>query len=114
MSPIAKFLTAILGAALVVLTSALTDGHVSTVEAVQIAVAVTAAGGVWIAANVPGMPAAKTAIAALLAALDLVATYLVNPGGGLNSITGSQWANVGLAVLTALGVYVVRNRPATV
>lgn len=113
MSPIAKFLTAILGAALVVLTSALTDGHVSTVEAVQIAVAVTAAGGVWIAANVPGMPAAKTAIAALLAALDLVATYLVN-GGGLNSITGSQWANVGLAVLTALGVYVVRNRPATV
>jgi hypothetical protein len=104
-----KLIAALVGAALVVLTSALSDGHMTVVEDVQVAISVATACGVWITANVPAMTWAKTAIAALLAALNLVVTYLA-----AGPITGSEWANIGIAVLTALGVYAIPNKGASV
>lgn len=101
----AKALVALVGAAAMLLPSFLSDGHISVVEGVQISVAVATAGGVWLAANVPTLTVAKTLVAALLAALNLVVTYLTTSG----HLTASNWANVAIAVLTALGVYGVAN-----
>lgn len=107
MKRIAKFIAALVGAALVVLSSALSDGDFSLVEQIQVAVAVATAAGVYIAANLPALTGAKTAIAAVLAALNLVIVYLTDAAG--TSLTGSEWVNVGLSVLTAVGVFTVSN-----
>jgi hypothetical protein len=102
-----KFLAALAATALMVLASSLTDSHISTAEWVQVAVSVTAAAGVWITANVPTLAWAKTAVAAVLAGLNLVATFVVS--GGFSAITTAEWINVALAVLGALGVYAIPN-----
>jgi hypothetical protein len=104
MTTIAKAVAALLGAAGVTLVSALSDGHVNTVEAIQIAIAVATAAGVYLAANVPQMVWAKTAIATVLAVLNLYVTYVA-----AGPITTAEWVNLGIAALTALGVYVVPN-----
>jgi hypothetical protein len=97
----AKALVALIGAALVTLVSALSDGHVNAVETVQIAISVTMAAGVWLAGNHPELVWPKTAIASVLAVLNLFVTYVA-----AGPITASEWANLALAFLTAIGVAV--------
>lgn len=107
MRRVAKFLAALAAAAATVLVSALSDGHVSAVEGVQIAICAATAAGVWVTANVPAMTWAKAAVAVVLAALNPLVSYLA--AGGL---TGAEWVNVGLAAVGALAVYLVPNRAA--
>ncbi|MGA8113180.1 MAG: hypothetical protein WCA46_05930 [Actinocatenispora sp.] len=106
MSKYLKFLVAVAAAVATVLVSALSDGHVSTVEWIQVAISVTTAVGVWATANVPTLTWAKAAVAAVLTVLNLLVTYI---SGG---VTGPEWLNIGLAVLGTLGVYAVPNKGA--
>jgi hypothetical protein len=101
-----KLLAAMVGAGVVVLVSALTDRHIDTAEWVQVAIQCTTAAGVWMVANLPGFPYGKILIAATLVLLNGVVADL---SGG---ITHTEWLNLGVAVLTALGVFALRNQPA--
>lgn len=108
MSRYRKLLTAVLGGVAVVLVSAMTDNHISLVEALQMAVAGLLAFEVWQATNTPVWPYSKAVAAAGLAGLSLAIVYLSDTHGGL-SLTGGEWVNVGIAVLTAAGVLAFRN-----
>lgn len=99
----AKFVAALIGAVAMALVSVLTDGRVTSEEWVQVAIAAVTALSVWVAANVPSMPAAKSVVAALLAVLNLLVAYITN------GVSAQEWANLVVAALTAAGVYVVPN-----
>lgn len=109
MGKYAKALVALAIAGLAVVSSSLTDGDMSTTESVQVVIAVATAAGVWLAANVPSLTWAKAAIAALLASLNLVVTYLAS-----GPLTGSEWTNVILAALGVVAVYFTPNSGAAV
>jgi hypothetical protein len=47
---------------------------------------------------------AKTVVAAIVAGATVLASAVTD-----NSISGTEWVGIGLAVLTALGVYAVPN-----
>ena len=49
---------------------------------------------------------AKTVVAAVVAAGTAVGAAITD-----STITGAEWVTIGLAVLTALGVYAVPNAP---
>lgn len=102
---VAKFLAALFFAVLTALSSVFTDGQVTNVEWVQIGIAAATAAGVWIAANVPSMTWAKTAVAVVLAALNFLVTAI---DGGL---TTAELINLGLAAAGVLAVYFVPNKP---
>lgn len=51
---------------------------------------------------------AKTIVAAVVAGGTVLASAITD-----NSISGTEWVGIGLAVLTALGVYAVPNAPAS-
>jgi hypothetical protein len=100
----AKAIAAVLAAAASAVVAALTgDATVSTVEWINVAIATAGALSVFTAANVPGAEYTKSILAALTAAL-MLAVNLVD--GGLDV---SEWLQLGLAALGALGVYVVPN-----
>jgi hypothetical protein len=104
---VAWIVVAVLGS----LVGALTDGHVSTVEGVQLLIAGAGAVGVWVAGYLPaGLAWPKTAVAATVAALTLLVTYL--GAGGWSGLTAAEVVNVALVVLAALGVRVVPTVPA--
>lgn len=99
-----KALAAVLAAALSAAVVALTgDNSFSAVELINIAIAVVGAVGVAYFPNTDDAPAAKSVLAALMAVLVL-ATDLIAGG-----FTVSEWLQLGLAALTALGVYGLRN-----
>lgn len=93
-----KALVAIVAAALTVAYGALTDGGIDATETVQIAIAVVTATGVYLVPITPSAPWGKTAIAALLAALQVLTTAVL---GGLDP---QEWIAIVLAAATALGV----------
>ncbi|MFI6162228.1 hypothetical protein ACIA59_20080 [Micromonospora haikouensis] len=93
-----KAVVALAIALLTALAAALTDGHVTAPEGVQIAIAVTTAGGVWLVPIVPQYPWTKTGIAMLLAVLNLAVT-LISDG-----ITLAEAVNLALAGLGILGI----------
>lgn len=103
MNTYAKALVALLFAAATFAASALTDGVISDVEWIEIAIAGLTAGAVWITANAPGYSYAKTAIAAALAGLN----FLV--GAVTDGMTGAEWINLGLAVGAVIFVWAVPN-----
>lgn len=94
-----KAAVAVVGAALVVAYSALTgDQHIDSEEGVQIAIAGTTAVGVYLVPLAPQFRWGKTAVAALLAVLQVLATVIL---GGLDP---NEWIALVLAALTVLGV----------
>lgn len=93
-----KALAALALAVATAVQAALSDGHISQQEGVQIAVATVTAIGVWLIPIAPRWPWAKTAVAVLLAVLDALATLIV---GG---ITNSDIPGLILAALTVLTV----------
>lgn len=100
----AKAIAAVLAAAASAVVAALTgDATVSVVEWINVAIATAGALSVFTAANVPGAEYTKSILAALTAAL-MLAVNLVDGG-----IDVSEWLQLGLAALGALGVYVVPN-----
>lgn len=93
-----KSLAALAAAALTAAAAALTDGAFTAQEGVQVAIAVATAAGVWLVPNLPQHPGIKTALAALLAVLNLAVTFI---DGGIST---AEWVNLALAALGVLGV----------
>ena len=94
-----KALAAVAGAALTVAYGALSgDQHIDPEEAVQIAIAAATAIGVYLVPLAPQYRWGKTAVAAVLAVLQVLATVIL---GGLDS---NEWIALLLAALTVLGV----------
>ena len=106
----AKAILAIITAALAALAAALTDGALSSAEAVTIGIAIVTAVGVYLVPNLDAGPAryAKAFVAAAGAGLAALATLLAE-GLGLSQVTLSDWITVLLAILGAVGVGIVPN-----
>lgn len=66
---------------------------------VQVGIAAATAAGVYLVPITPDYPWVKSALAALLAALQILTTAVV---GG---VQGDEWMMIALAVAAALGVY---------
>lgn len=106
MSFYAKALAAILATILSAVVAALTDGTVTPAEWVNVAILAVGAAAVFAAPNVPGAPVTK----AVLAVLSAVLVLLVSMVGGGWHLDISDWLQLGVAALGALGVYAVPNR----
>lgn len=91
-----------LSAMIVALTG---DNAFSPVELVNVAFAVVGAVGVFYVPNAPNGPVAKAVVATLMAVLTL-ATNLIADG-----VTLSEWLQLAVAALGALGVYGLSNQP---
>ncbi|GAA2715183.1 hypothetical protein ACFY2R_27770 [Micromonospora olivasterospora] len=74
------------------------DNHLDPEEWVAVAIAAVSAVGVYLVPLAPEYPWAKSAVAALLAALQVLATVIL---GGLDT---NEWILIVLAVLQGLGV----------
>ena len=99
-----KAVTAIIFAALTAAYQITSSGsHFGRTEVVQVAIAAVIAAGVWLVPITASMPWVKSALAALLAALQILVT-------AVDWNSPSAWLQVGIAVLTALGVMIA---PAT-
>lgn len=101
----AKAVAAVVGAGLSAAIVALTgDNAFSNVELINVAIAVVGAAAVFAAPNVPGAPITKAVLAVLLAVLTLSVNLIVD------GVTASEWLQLAVAALSALGVYSVPNR----
>jgi hypothetical protein len=99
----AKFLIALVFAGLTALASAISDDVITNVEWIVIGVGVATAASVWIAANVPTLTWAKTAVAAVLAGLDFLVIAI---DGGLST---AELVNLSVVVLGVIAVWAVPN-----
>lgn len=96
-----KALVAIIYAGLVVAYTALSgDGAINNDEKVQIAIAIMTAVGVWLIPLAPGHKWAKSAVGAILAVLQLLATLI------LDGIEPGEWLLLLITFGSALGIYV--------
>lgn len=100
----AKALAAVLATVVSGVIAALTgDGAVDTVEWVNVAILAAGALAVFTAPNVPGARITKAVLAVITAVLTLAVNLIA---GGL---TITEWLQLGMAALAALGVYAVPN-----
>ncbi len=99
-----KAIAALAVAGLTGVASALTDNAFTAPEGVQVAIAVATAAGVWLVPTLPQHPGTKTALAALLAVLNLAVTLITD------GLTGAEIVNLALAALGVLGVGVAPTR----
>lgn len=105
MSQYAKFFAAVVATFLSAVVAALYgDQHISNPEWVNIAVAVVGALAVFAAPNVPGAAYTKSILAVLAAGLAVAASAITN------GITPTEWMQIALAGLGALGVFAVPNK----
>lgn len=89
--------------------TATSDGSVADgQELIQILIGVVTTGGVWAAANLPGATWIKTAVATVLAVLNVLVTAIL---GGVNT---GEAVNMAIAALVALGVAVTASPVTTV
>lgn len=95
-----KVIMAVLGAAVFTAYGFLDDGHLVTDEIIKIIIAVVLAINVYVVPVTPEWPWMKTAIGAVLAALQVLVVVIV---GG---VTTQEVVEIVIAVLTALGVAV--------
>jgi FtsH-binding integral membrane protein len=93
----------VLAAALGALVAALSDNRLTQPEIINVVLAVLGAAVVFTAPNIPDAMYVKWALAALTAAATAVATFL-GADGSIAQITASQWLQVALAVLAAIGI----------
>lgn len=106
MQSIAKFLVALVFAGLTAVSPLIAgDGNVDTSEWLQVGVALATAASVWVAANVPDLTWAKTAIAVIGGGLS-AATAAITDG-----ISPAEWVNIVLAALAVVFVWAVPNAP---
>lgn len=101
----AKALAAVLATVLsAVVAATVGDEVVTTVEWVNVAIAGIGAAAVFAAPNVPGAAYTKAVLAVLTAVLTLLASFLL-----VGDLGTSEWLQLGVAALGALGVYAVPN-----
>lgn len=99
---IAKLVAALVGGVVMTVAAVVSDGHVTSVEWVQLAIAATTAAGVWLAGHTPaGLVWPKTAVAVVLAVLNGLVTALA-----AGPVTPAEWVNLLVAALTVAGVAV--------
>lgn len=97
----AKAAAAVLATVMSVVVASLAgDAAVSSVEWVNVAIAGVGAAAVFAAPNVPGSRYTKAIIAVLTAVLTLLADLLL-----VGSLGTSEWLQLGVIALGALGVY---------
>lgn len=108
----AKSIVTIIAAGLGILVAALADNFVSSLEYVNIGIALVTAIGVYLIPNLPAGPAkvGKTFVAAAGAGLAALATILATTLD-FSVVTSSDWLSVLLAAGAAIGVYIVPNEP---
>lgn len=93
-----KAIVAVLLAAATAVHAAVSDSHITPQEAVQILIATATAAGVYLAPTLDAWPWAKTAVAGVLAALNVAVTVVV---GGMSS---GDWTEIVMAALTVVFV----------
>lgn len=104
MNKYAKFVAIVVATVLSGITAALAgDSVVSATEWVNIAILAVGALGVFAAPNVPGAAYTKSILAVLAAVLTVLASAIV---GGIST---TEWLQIALAGLGALGVYAIPN-----
>lgn len=104
MGQYSKFIAIVIATVLSGITAALAgDSVISPSEWVNIAILGVGALGVFAAPNVPGSAYTKSILAVLAAVLTVLASVIV---GG---VTTTEWIQIALAGLGALGVYAVPN-----
>lgn len=96
----AAVLATIISGVLAALTG---DGAVSNVEWVNVAILAVGAASVFAAPNVPGAAYTKSVLAVLAAVLTVL-TSAITAG-----ISNTEWLQIAMAALGALGVYAVPN-----
>lgn len=102
----AKTVAQIVATGIAALLVALTgDGQFSDVELINTAIAVVGAVGVLYVPNAPNAPVAKAVVAVLMAVLTLAVNLIAD------GVTLSEWLQMAVAALGALGVYAVPNTP---
>jgi hypothetical protein len=99
---VAQIIATGIAAVLVALTG---DGQFSDVELINTAIAVVGAIGVLYVPNAPHGAVAKMVVSALMAALTLAVNLIAD------GVTISEWLQLVMAALAALGVYAVPNSP---
>lgn len=99
-----KLVTALVGALAFALYGALADDVMSVTDWVQTGALVLAAFGTWLVPNTARLAAAKLWVSALVVGSGVLVPLLV---GG---VSGQEWMQVLIAVLTAAGVYLVPNK----
>jgi hypothetical protein len=99
---VASIIATGIAAALVALTG---DGQFSDIELINVAIAVVGAVGVLYVPNAPNGPVAKMVIAALMAVLTLAVNLIAD------GVTISEWLQLAMAALGAVGVYAIPNTP---
>jgi len=106
----AKSIVTVIAAGVGILTAALSDGVVTPVEYVNIAIAIVVAFGVYLVPTLPAGPAriGKTIVAAAGASLSAL-VIIVAGATGFGAVTTGDWLAVALAGLAAVGVYIVPN-----
>lgn len=82
------------------------DNDLTAAEWVNVAIAAVGACAVFAAPNVPGAAFTKSVLAVLTAVLTLLASFITD-----NTVTGSEWLQLLLAGLGALGVYAAPYTP---
>jgi len=109
-SAYAKSIIMTIGAGVAVFVAALTDGHITPVEYINIAIAIAGAVLVYIVPNESAGAGkyTKAIIGIATAALTAAATAL---SGVFNfgDVTASTWSAVGLGVVAAILTYIVPN-----
>jgi hypothetical protein len=103
-----KAIVSVVVAVLGVVVVALSDGHIDSVEWLNIVMGLLTAIGVYYTPNIPGAPIAKLVVAALLAGGTVAANFVI-ASTQLSGITTTQWVMIALALVNALAVYLVPN-----
>lgn len=100
-----KYWKSILSVVATILTAvvALSGGGISSGEWIQVAVAGVGACAIFTGANVPGAVYTKTVLAVLAAVLAFLTSAIV---GG---VSGTEWLQIAVLALGAVGVYAVPN-----
>lgn len=114
MNALAPYLKAAGAVAATVLTALIPfliqGGTLSQAEIDSVIIVALGACVVFTAPNIPGHEYVKGTVAVLTAAAVTLHTFLIP--GGIGAVTAAQWAQVALAVLSALGVgTVLPNTP---
>lgn len=105
MGTYAKSVLAVIAAGISAAIVALTgDAVFDDVEYINVAIAVVTAAAVFTGPNVRGANVTKSVLAVLGAVLTLAVNLIAD------GITVSEWLQLGMAALGALGVYFVPNR----
>lgn len=99
-----KLVVALVGALAFGLHGALADGLMSLEDIVMTISMLLAAVATWLVPNTARLAAAKLWVSALVIGAGVLVPLLAN------GVTGQEWVEVLIAVLTAAGVYVIPNK----